>query len=48
MTEMIPTWAEVNSYVAIAIALVGFIVYGLIKAKKEERTVAWVRDWEGY
>ena len=43
---IIPTWAEVNSYFAIAIVLIAFIVYGLIKAKREDRIVAWVRDWE--
>lgn len=45
---IIPTWAEVNSYIAIAIALVGFCVYTWIKAKKEDRTVKWIRDWEEY
>ena len=50
MTDVIiPTWAEVNSYFAIAIALIGFCVYAWIRAKKEDdRTVTWVRDWEEY
>ena len=42
---IIPTWAEVNSYVVIAIALLIFCVYAWIKAKKEDRTVTWIRDW---
>ena len=49
MTDVIiPTWTEVNSYIAIAIALLVFIIYGLIKAKQEDRTVKWMRDWEEY
>lgn len=43
-----PTWAEVNSYFAIAIALIGFIVFTLIKAKIEENTSILDRDWEDY
>jgi hypothetical protein len=43
---IIPTWAEVNSWVVLAIAAVAFYVYAWIKAKKEDRTVTWVRDWE--
>lgn len=45
---IIPTWAEVNSYIAIAIALLVFFVYAWIKAKREDRTATWIRDWEEY
>ena len=45
---IIPTWAEVNSWVFLAIAAGAFCVYAWIKAKKEDRTVTWVRDWEEY
>jgi uncharacterized protein YoxC len=45
---IIPTWAEVNSWVVIAIALLIFCVYALVKAKREDRTLTWVRDWEEY
>ena len=43
---IIPTWAEVNSWVVIALAAIAFCVYAWIKAKREDRTVTWIRDWE--
>ena len=49
MDVIIPTWAEVNSYFAIAIVLIGFCVFAWVKGKKEEeRTAKWIRDWEEY
>ena len=43
---IIPTWAEVNFWIALAVAMAAFMVFALIKANKEEkRTVKWVRDW---
>ena len=47
MTDVIiPTWAEVNSWVVIGLAAIAFCVYAWIKAKREDRTVTWIRDWE--
>lgn len=47
MTDVIiPTWAEVNGLIVIAIGVLAFIVWALIKAKQEERTVTWIRDWD--
>lgn len=49
MTEMIPTWAEVNTWVVLGLAAIACIVFIWVKGKQEEkRTVTWVRDWEGY
>jgi hypothetical protein len=45
---MIPTWAEVNTFVFLGLAALFFIAYAWIKAKKEDRTVTWIRDWEEY
>lgn len=46
---IIPTWAEVNGMVVLAIILLGFLAYAWFKGKKEEdRTVTWIRDWEEY
>ena len=42
---IIPTWAEVNGWVVLAIGALAFIVWAWIKAKQEERTVTWIRDW---
>ena len=44
---IIPTQAEVNSYIAIAIALLIFCVYAWNRGKKEEeRTVKVKKEWE--
>lgn len=45
---IIPTWAEVNSWVVLGLAALAFIVFICIKAQKEDRTVTWIRDWEEY
>ena len=45
---IIPTWAEVNSWVVLGLAALAFIVFICIKAKQEDRTVTWIRDWEEY
>ena len=47
MTDVIiPTWAEVNSFVVLAAIVLGFVIYGFIKgAQEEKRTVKWIRDW---
>jgi hypothetical protein len=42
---IIPTWAEVNSWVVLGIASLIFIIWIWIKAKREDRTVTWIRDW---
>lgn len=43
---IIPTWAEVNFWIALVLASVVFMGFALIKAKREERTVTWMRDFE--
>ena len=49
MDVIIPTWAEVNGWVVLAIATIAFCVFAWVKGKKEEdRTVKWIRDWEEY
>lgn len=48
MDVIIPTWTEVNFWIALAIASAAFVGFALIKAKREDRTVKWVRDWEEY
>lgn len=46
---IIPTWAEVNSWVVIGLAALAFIVFIWFKGKQEEkRTVKWIRDWGEY
>ena len=48
MTDVIiPTWAEVNSYIALAIALAIFCVYAWNRGKREEeRTVKVKKELE--
>ena len=42
-----PTWAEINSYIALAIALLIFCVYAWNRGKREEeRTVKVKKEWE--
>ena len=49
MTDVIiPTWQEVNGCVFLVIAVFVFFVFAWIKSKKEDSTVKWIRDWEGY
>lgn len=49
MTDVIiPTWAEVNTWVVLGLASLVIILIGWIKSKKEDRTVKWIRDWEEY
>lgn len=47
MTDVIiPTWAEVNSWVVVAIAAIVFVLFVWIKGRREgDGTVAWIRDW---
>jgi hypothetical protein len=45
---VIPTWAEVISWVVLGLAALVFITYIWIKGKREDRTVTWIRDWEEY
>lgn len=42
---IVPTWAEVNSWVVLGLAAIIFCVYAWAKAKREDRTVTWIRDW---
>lgn len=48
MTDVIiPTWAEVNGWVVLAvIGLAFFACAWLIGKREEERTITWIRDWE--
>lgn len=44
---IVPTWAEVNGWVVLAVIAVAFFVYVWHKGKKEEEeTITWIRDWE--
>ncbi len=46
---IIPTTAEVISWVVLAVGALGFCVYAWFKGKQEEkRTVTWIRDWEEF
>ena len=41
---IIPTWAEVNGWVALGvIVFVAFLVWAWHKGKEEESTVKWIR-----
>ena len=41
----IPTWAEVNGCVVLAVIGLAVIVYAWVKGKREEeRTVTWFED----
>ena len=43
----IPTWAEVNFWVALAIIGMALFAFALVKGKKhEENYVTWMRNWE--
>ena len=43
---IIPTWAEVNGWVALLAIGIAFFVYAWLKGKREEEnTVTWIRDW---
>ena len=45
MANMIPTWAEVNCWVALLAIGLAFVVYALLKGKREEeRTVTWIKE----
>lgn len=45
MANMIPTWAEVNVWVALlAIGLVFFVCVWLKGKREEERTVTWIKE----
>ena len=47
MIEAIPTWAEVNCWVAMLLIGLAFIGYALAKGKREnERTITWMCDWD--
>lgn len=42
----VPTWAEVNTYIALVAIGLAFFVYAWVKGKREEeRTATWVADW---
>ena len=44
---IVPTWAEVNGWVVLAVIAVAVFVYVWRKGKKEEeKTITWIRDWE--
>ena len=45
MMVVIPTWAEVNGWMALLAIGLAFVVYVWLRAKKEERSVTWIRDW---
>lgn len=43
---IIPTLAEVNGWVALAVIGLAFFAYLWFKGKREEEsTVTWIRDW---
>ena len=47
MIDAIPTWAEVNGWVALLAIVLVFLAYAWHRGKREEeRTVTWIRDWE--
>ena len=47
MIDAIPTWAEVNCWIAMLAIGIAILVYAWLKSKREEeRTVTWMRDWE--
>ena len=49
MTDVIiPTWAEVNTWVVLGLAALVAIAYIWIKGRKEDGVVTWIRDWEEY
>ena len=48
MAELIPTWAEVNTWAFLGLASLALILLVLIFGRKEDDVVTWVRDWEEY
>ena len=43
---IIPTWAEVNCWVALAIIGMAIFAYLWHKGKQQEaNTITWIRDW---
>lgn len=45
MIDVTPTWAEVNTWVALLAIGLAFLVYAWLKGKREEEsTVSWMRD----
>lgn len=45
----IPTYAELNFWVAFAIIVLAFIAFAWFMGKKEEENyIPWIRDWNEY